>query len=129
MEKQKTPDLSAELTLREVETYAAKAEELAKFHNVPKVHPVVQIDKDNGYARAVCYLKEPNYTTKIRLMDKATTSGVYSAGEELRELCVIKEASDPITYSDAPESDAYKMGVVDYAINMVRRLQNQFKKK
>jgi len=121
--------LTEKLTPEEIEIYAAKAEELAKTHGVSKVHPVVQIDRENGFARAVCYLKEPNYITKVRLMDKATSIGVYSAGEELRELCTIKEASDPITYSEAPESDAFKMGIVDYAINMVRRLQNQFKKK
>lgn len=124
-----TKNLPPDLTEAEVKEYEAKAEELAKQLGVSKVHPVVQIDPERGYERQVCYLKEPSYTTKIRLMDKASTSGVFSAGEELRELCTIREASDAITYSDAPESDRYKLGVVDYAIGMVSRLQNQFKKK
>lgn len=121
-------ELTKELTQEEIDTYDAKAEALAKVHNVSKVHPVVQI---NPYtlARTVCYLREPNYTTKLRIMDKATTGGVYSAADELREALVLKEESDPITYSEAPESDIYKLGVVDQCLVMIERLQNQFKKK
>lgn len=130
MDTQKTPEiLSPVLSDDEIKQYADKAADLAKKYGVSVVHPVVQIDKENGFKRAVCYLKEPNYVTKVRLMDKATSVGVYSAGEELREICLLKEDSDPITYSDSPESDAYKMGAVDFAISLIRRLQNQFKKK
>ncbi len=130
METKKTEALGPELTDDELKDYQARANELSKTHNEGReVHPVVQIDKDRNFARFVCFLKEPNYTTKLRLMDKAATSGVYSAGDELRELCTIKEASDAITYSDAPESDRFKLGVVDFAIGMVNRLTNQFKKK
>ena len=122
--------LTAELTAEETAAYDKRAAELATSHNDGrKVHPIVQIDSTNNFARSVCYLKEPNYVTKVRIMDKASTSGVYSAAEELREICVIKEESDPITYSEAPESDRFKLGVLDYAIGMISRLQNQFKKK
>ncbi len=117
-----------QLTDEEIKFYAEKAEELAKQHNVSKVHPVVQFERVT-FARKVCYLKEPNYLTKIRVMDKATSLGVYTAAEELRELSVIKEESDPITYSESFESDDYKLGIVDYCLSMVQRLQNQFKKK
>jgi hypothetical protein len=117
-----------ELSEEEVAEYEAKAVALAKKEMVSKVHPVVQIDPET-LGRHVCYLKEPNYSTKIRVMDKATTLGPYTAADELREACLLKEVSDPITYSDSPESDRYKMGVTDYCIAMVSRLQNQFKKK
>lgn len=117
-----------ELSEEEIAEYEAKAVALAKKEIVSKVHPVVQIDPET-LGRHVCYLKEPNYSTKIRVMDKATTLGIYTAADELREACIIKEASDPITYGDSPECDRYKMGATDYAITMVTRLQNQFKKK
>lgn len=120
--------LTAELTEDEVKHYETRAEELAREKNVSKVHPIVQIDPDT-MQRHVCYLSEPNYVTKLAVMDKALTVGPYIAGEELRQACIIKEASDAITYSDSPESDRYKLGAVDYCILMVKRLQNQFKKK
>jgi hypothetical protein len=116
------------LSEEEVAEYAAKAEALAKAKAVSKVHPVVQIDPET-LARHVCYLSEPSYATKIRVMDKATSLGVYTAADELREACLIKEASDPITYGESSECDRFKMGVTDYALTMVSRLQNQFKKK
>ena len=120
--------LTPELTEQESADYQETADQLAKNLGISKVHIVVQIDPVT-LERKVCYLKEPNYLTKIRVMDKATTLGVYTAAEELRELSVIKESSDAITYSDTPESDRYKLGVVDYCLGMVTRLQNQFKKK
>lgn len=120
--------LTAELSDDELKIYSDKADLLAVSKNVSKVHPVVQIDPDT-LERKVCYLSEPNYVTKLTVMDKALTVGPYIAGEELRQACVIKEESDAITYGDSPECDRYKLGVVDYCILMVRRLQNQFKKK
>ena len=120
--------LTAELSDDEFKMYSDKADLLAVSKNVSKVHPVVQIDPDT-LERKVCYLSEPNYVTKLTVMDKALTVGPYIAGEELRQACVIKEESDAITYGDSPECDRYKLGVVDYCILMVRRLQNQFKKK
>ena len=116
------------LSEEEIAEYQQKAEALANQKAVSKVHPVVQIDPDT-LNRHVCYLTEPNYHTKIRVMDKATTLGVYTAADELREACLIRDASDPITYGDSPECDRYKLGVTDYALTMVTRLQNQFKKK
>lgn len=120
--------LTPELTEIEINDYQDKADSLAREKGVSKVHPVVQIDPET-LERKVCYLSEPNYSTKLNVMDKALTVGPYMAGEELRQACVIKEASDAITYGDSPECDRYKLGVVDYAILMVKRLQNQFKKK
>lgn len=126
---EETPEKITEiLTAKEIAVYDEKAHQLQKELNVSKVHVVVQVDPDT-FERAVCYLKEPNYLTKIRVMDKATSLGVYTAAEELRELSVIKEHSDNITYSEHHQSDKYKMGVVDYCLGMINRLQNQFKKK
>lgn len=122
---EKLPD---ELTPEELEHYQTIADQLAKKYNVSKVHPVVQIDKDTK-ERTVCYLKEPNYLTKIRVMDKAATIGVYTAADELREACVLKDESDPITYGESSECDRHKLGATDFALTLVARLQQQFKKK
>lgn len=116
------------LTEEEIKDYEERAEQIAKTKGLIKVHPVVLIDPGT-FERKVCYLQEPNYITKVDIMDTASRIGPYKAGEELRELCVLKEESDAITYSDSPESDRYKMGVVDYCLTMISRLQNQFKKK
>lgn len=123
-----TEELTAELTEVEAQMYGDKAKEIAKMKGFSQVHPVVQIDPTT-LERKVCYLSEPNYFTKLALMDKAVQLGPYMAGEEMRTTCLIKEESDPITYGDYPECDSYKMGVVDYCLTMVKRLQNQFKKK
>jgi hypothetical protein len=117
-----------QLTEEESAMYAEKAEQLAKELNASKVHVVVQMKPDT-FERAVCYLREPNYLTKVRVMDKAASLGVYTAAEELREMSVIKEHSDSLTYSDHYESDRYKIGILDYCLGMISRLQNQFKKK
>lgn len=116
------------LTPEEATKYSDAAKLLEKKYSVSKVHPVVQIHPDT-FNRTVCFLKEPNYATKLRVMDKATTEGVYTAADELRVACLLREESDPITYGEGPECDDYKMGVTDYALTMVKRLQNQFKKK
>jgi hypothetical protein len=120
--------LTAELTDTELKSYADKADELAIKKGVSKVFPVVQVNPDT-FERAVCYLSEPNYSTKIRVMDKATSSGIYTAADELREAVILKEDSDSITFGDSPECDPYKMGVTDFCLGMINRYQNQFKKK
>lgn len=126
--KKEQQKLTAELTENEINEYGEVAERLAKEKVVSKVHPVVQIDPVS-LERKVCYISEPNYATKLAVMDKASTVGPYRAADELREACLIKEASDAITYSESPESDRYKLGVTEYCMGIVNRLQNQFKKK
>lgn len=123
-----TKKLSATLTDEENEEYSQKAEQLAKQYNVSKVHVVAQINPKT-FQRFVCYLKEPNYVTKIRVMDKATTLGPFAAADELREACVIKEHSDSITYGESDECSPYKIGILDECLLMVNRYTNQFKKK
>jgi len=120
--------LTPELTDEEFAFYKQKAESLAVKYGVSKVHPVVAIDPDT-FERVVCYIKEPNYDTKIRVMDKVQQIGGFSAGEELRQICTLKEESDPITYSDTSASDKYKMGILDECMSMITKIQNQFKKK
>lgn len=121
-------EIPTDLLPEEETYYDARAKALAEQLVVTKVHAVVQIEPGTR-ERRVCFLREPNYPTKIRVMDKANMFGPYTAAEELREMSVIKESSDAITYSESPESDRYKLGVVDYCLGMITRLQNAFKKK
>ena len=116
------------LSDEEISVYEETASQLAKQKNVSKVHPVVLMFPP-AWDRKVCYITEPNYMTKVSVLNKASQIGPWIAAEELREICTIREASDAITYSESPESDMYKLGIVEYCMNMVTRLQNQFKKK
>lgn len=120
--------LEAELTPEELKMYEEKADVLAAKLSVSKVYPVVLIEKDT-FERVVAFLKEPSYITKIRIMDKATMSGIYTAADELRELSIIKEESNILTYGEGSECDKYKLGVTDFCLTLVQRVQNQFKKK
>lgn len=121
--------LSPELSEQEILMYEEFAQELAKKHKVSKVHPVVMIDKDNEFERVVAYLKEPSFAVKLRIMDKATTIGIYSASDELREAITLQEESDSLTYGESFECDKFKMGINDYCLTLINRVQNQFKKK
>jgi len=122
-------ELPLELSEAELKEVDAKCEQLAAAHNVSKVHAVVFIDGNNKNARVTCFLKEPNFPTKIAVMDKAATIGIHFAANELREGTVIKEASDPITYGDTPECEDYKIGVVNFCVGMIRTKTNVYKKK
>ena len=119
---------SADLTSEEQQQYSEKADQLAKEGNYSKVHTVVFIHPETK-ERSVAYLSEPNFTTKLAIMDKSIMLGVYQAGEELMRMCILKEASDPIMYSEHPSSDEYRMGVIDYCLTMINRFKNKLKKK
>jgi hypothetical protein len=120
--------LSPTLTEEEIKFYEQKAQEIARRLSISKVHPVVTIDAGT-LKRRVCYLKEPSYDTKIRVMDKAAQIGIWSAGEELRKASVVTDESDPITYGDTYECEPYKITCVDECMKTVKRMQNQFGKK
>lgn len=120
--------LSSELTAEEQKQYQDKADQLAKEGNFTKVHTVVFIHPETK-ERSVAYLSEPNFATKLAIMDKSVMLGIYQAGEELMRICMIKESSDPIMYSEHPSSDEYRMGVIDYCLTMINRFKNKLKKK
>jgi hypothetical protein len=120
--------LTTKLTAAEVAAYELRASELATELNHSKVHPVAFIHPTT-LERSVCYLAEPNFSTKLAIMDKSLTVGIYQAGEELMRLSLIKEASDPCMYSEHPSSDDYRMGIIDFCLTMISRFQNQLKKK
>jgi hypothetical protein len=107
--------------------YAAHCIELATKHNCKKVHVCVQLDEEGN--EVISYVKEPDYMSKLALMDKAGQIGMHMAGEELRALFQLKEESDRRTYSDKWEDEKYKLGVAQFCLSIIEIALNQFKKK
>lgn len=123
------PQEPLQLTEEQRAEMEEKAKALAIQFNVPKVHPLAFYNPDTK-TFVECYLKEPNYMTKLVILDKVMSHGIHIASEDLRQACVITEHSDPITFSDAPQSDPFKLGVLNYiSAEMVSTYTNQFKKK
>lgn len=131
---QETAQMPDELSPEEIQEYSNKAKEILNNWNSLneakpyEIYPVVLIEPENN-ERIVAFIKEPNYLLKLKIMDKSFTQGLYSAADELRELCILKDKSDPRTYSDEPQNDKYKLGVTDFCITLVKRSSNQYKKK
>lgn len=123
-----TKPLGPELSDKEKKEIDERCDTLAVKYSCSKVHAVVFIDAESK-KRTYCFLKEPNFVTKIAVMDKAAAIGIYNAAEELRQATVIKEESDPITYGETPECDDFKMGVVNFCVKVVRTKENVYKKK
>ena len=118
----------SELTPKEIEGYEAEAAELAKKYGVSKVHVYVGVDPETD-ERVVGFMKEPNYLQKIVTLDKIATVGIFVAGDELREAITLREESDPRTYSETPDCDVYRLGMVGTCVPIVNVIQNSFKKK
>lgn len=115
-----------ELQPEEIIVLEEHADSLAKKNNVSKVHIYVAIDADTK-ERIVGFYKEPSYIQKIYSMDKISTVGAFSAGEELRSALVLKGEgeSDPRIYSQ----DEYKLSMAGACIALIQVAQNAFKKK
>lgn len=117
-----------DLTELEIKDYDKRCEDLAKKYGISKVHACVFIEPDSN-RRVPAFLKEPNFPTKITVLDKVTTVGIYNASVLLMEATILKEDSDPLTYGEAPECDDYKIGVVNFCIGLIRTKENVYKKK
>ena len=124
--EQQQPSLT--LSDQERAEIEAKCLELAKEKKVAKVHPYVAIRPEDG-ERIIAYVSEPNYQTKLHLMDKAVALGQHAAAEEYREMCLIREASHPLTYANTPDADPYKLGVVAKCLETITMVMDVFKKK
>lgn len=100
-----------------------KADELSKVYGC-KVHPLVFVDMANTDERVIGYLKEPPRIVKLRYMDKAIL-GAASAGAEVIDEYLIKEASDPRILND----DVCYLGAIQELQSVITMAVNQFKKK
>jgi sRNA-binding carbon storage regulator CsrA len=120
--------LTDELTPEEVEVLDLKAEEIRLRIKAPKVHIYVHIEEDTK-ERITAFIKEPSFMQKVAMMDKISTAGAFVAGNELREACLIKEDSNPLTYGTGFECDKYRLGVNSACIKILDVAKNSFKKK
>jgi hypothetical protein len=125
----KETKLPIELTAEELTGYEEKCREIEAELKVSKVHCCVQLKQDGTNERIVSFIQDPNYTTKLALMDKASIVGSMMAAEELRLMCQVKEHSNSLTYGDASECDFYKLGVARFCMDIIVYATNQFKKK
>lgn len=113
------------LTKEQIE---AKAKQLSEQLGV-KVTPMEFYTDEAKTDQIVGFLKDPPRLAKIRALDSATITGAYSSGEQLLEVCLIPEASDPRISSQLPEYDAVYIGACYAASELVQLLRDQFKKK
>lgn len=122
----KSPTISED----EIVQYEAKCKELATKHGVSQVHCCIQLRTDDGSNdRIVSYIKEPNYVTKLALMDKAAVVGPMNAAEDFRNMCLIREESDRLADSDDERYDQYKLGVAQFCVEIITIAQSVYKKK
>lgn len=121
-------DLTAVLTDDEIQAYNDKCEALAKEHNVSKVHACVIITPVT-FERQVCFIKEPNFPTKLNVAAKMTQVSYQHGADELREACTLKQVSSPLTYGETPECDPYKMGVMNFCMGLITAYNNVLDKK
>ena len=126
-ENQNEEQLPNQLTDEELRIIEEKVLQLETMFKV-KVHPVVFIHPETK-VRKIGYVQEPNYATKVAMMDKSMTVGPYAAGDDLRQMCLLRDHSDPMFYADVSAADEYKMGCAQVCMDLVSMFRNQFKKK
>lgn len=103
-----------------------KADDLSERFKT-KVHPML-FQAEGSDEQIIGFIKEPPRITKMRVLDKTVTSPM-TAASELLEACLIAEESDPRILSEAPEHDRIFIGACMSASNLIKYLQDQFKKK
>lgn len=116
-DKQKTqaPEQSPEeFNAAKMQEVEAKKEELEKKHNC-KITPIVFRNPETKKIDAVGYLKEPSLQAEMAYMDKVTRFP-FSAGEDILDLCIIKEESDPRLYTATNENKEFYKGAI-YEVN------------
>ncbi|MFX1704598.1 hypothetical protein PV783_11625 [Chitinophaga sp. CC14] len=119
--------MKKETTKLSNEQIQEKASELEKKFG-GKVTPIV-FEIPETEEQVIGYLKEPNRLAKTRILDKAMAGMMVSAAQDLLELTIIAEASDPRIMSELPENDTYNLGAAMAAQGLVKFAVNTFKKK
>ena len=109
-----------------VEAAEQKALELTQQMGV-KVHPLVFPDEVTDEP-VVGFMQEPKRAVKLAVLDKSVMGG-FSAADEMLDLILIKEHSDPRIYSEKSEDDRFRLGAVMAAFELVKFSTNSAKKK
>jgi hypothetical protein len=109
------------------DSVAAKAAEISARLGV-KVHPLIFRDEETS-TDVIGFMREPNRVTKLRVLDKSITVGVFSASAELYDAVIIKEESDSRLFSELSSDDKLVLGATMAAYDLIKTSVNQFKKK
>lgn len=117
---------------REEKIAAAKADAEQKAQALSeelkaKVHPLV-FTTPQDETPVVGFIREPNRTIKLAVMDKFHT-GFYSACDQALQACLLKEHSDPRIFSERQEDDVYYLGAVNELSEMIQYAVNHEKKR
>jgi len=113
--------------LEEVKKAAqVRADELTQSMGV-KVHPIVFMTEEEDNP-VVGYVKEPSRAVKIAVMDKSLV-GMYSAANEMLDVVLLKEHSDPRIYSEKTEHDKFNLGATMAVYDLVQVSVNVADKK
>jgi hypothetical protein len=121
--KEETSAFSAE----QLAPFIAKRDELTANSDRP-VHMFLLKNQKTGEP-VVAYVKEPNYVSKVALMDSIISKGAVITGETMREACLIEKESHPLTYGNAPECDEYKLSIAINCIGLIKSVADEYKKK
>ncbi len=111
--KELTPkEIQAKIAEKNIES-AAKAVELTKKLGV-KVHFMSFITDPQASDFVVGFVKEPSRLVKARAIDRVKQGNPSLAYQELLEIVLIKEESDPRITSEASENDKYNLGACEF---------------
>jgi len=128
--KQPTEPTAEEFNAAKIKEVDAKVAELTEKFKC-KITPIVYRSPETKKIIAVGYLKEPSLQAEMAYMDKVTRFP-FSAGEDILDLCIIKEESDARLYTPTNENKEFYKGAVhevNQSITMYANGYESFKKK
>lgn len=123
-----TTQLPPQLTEEETKYYEDKCLELAEKYKVSKVYCCVMIKADETRERIYAYFHEPNFLTKLSLIDVANRDGTRIAANQLRELTLLRDESHPIMVIENSANDRYQLGAAEFCIGIIDISRNELKK-
>lgn len=120
-------ELDAETRDRNDAEAKARAEVISKREGV-KITPILFYLNEKFDDPIVGFLKPPSRIAKVKIMDKSSQVGSYSAAAETLEICLLKSDSDMRFLSESPEYDDIYMGAIIAAQSLINASINQIKK-
>ena len=78
-----------------------------------------------GETPVIGFFREPVRISKLRILDKVMSSGIYEGGDLALSICLIEEESDPRILSD----DRYYIAACKDSTNGIEMAVNQMNKK
>lgn len=110
------------MTVEEIEL---KRKQLEESHKVI-IHS--EVFETPEFGQVIGFIKEPNRVLKMQCIDMYMTGRFTTAADNLLQICLIKEESDPKILSEAPEHDPIYLGFLMKANELVKYYVNAQKK-